>query len=343
MHVKRLARENGLFFPPDPGAAEQSQIGGNVATNAGGPHAFKYGVTGAWVTGIEAVVAPGEVVTIGGFVRKDAAGYDLRSLLVGSEGTLGLITAVWLRLIPPPEAAYPLVGFYPDAGAGCRAIQASMVAGVVPSAIEYLDAVVGRITLPAFPVRPQHTAAFVVIVEADGDVETALAGRAALREALDEGAVSVYAPTGAKDVAELWRWRDGVSGAVDAHRGGKVSEDICVPVDQLEAAIAGTVEVGARHGIDACSWGHAGDGNLHSTFLVARGDADAQQVVRTAMQELFAMAIELGGTVSGEHGLGRTKSGQLSRQWAPDAIRLHEGVKRVFDPKALLNPGVKAP
>jgi FAD/FMN-containing dehydrogenase len=342
-HVKRLARENGLYFPPDPGAAEQSQIGGNVATNAGGPHAFKYGVTGSWVTGVEAVVAPGEVVTVGGPVRKDAAGYDLSSLLVGSEGTLGFITAVWLRLIPPPEAAYPLVAFYPDAGAGCRAIEAAMASGVVPSAIEYLDDVVGRLALPAFPLRQQHATAFVVIAEADGDVESARAGRAALREALHDGALSVHAPTARADVAEIWRWRDTVSGAVDSHRGGKVSEDICVPVDRLEAAIAATVEIGQRHGIEACSWGHAGDGNLHSTFLVAPGDEDAQLAARAAMHDLFGMAIELGGSVSGEHGLGRTKSGQLSRQWAPDAVRMHEGIKRLFDPKSLLNPGVKLP
>ena len=122
--VRRLARENGLFFPPDPGAAEQSQIGGNIATNAGGPHAFKYGVTGAWVTGLEAVVPPGEIVEVGGPIRKDVAGYDLKSLLIGSEGTLGVITAAWLKLLPAPEATLPVVAFHAGAEAGCRAIEA---------------------------------------------------------------------------------------------------------------------------------------------------------------------------------------------------------------------------
>jgi len=119
----RLARENGLFFPPDPGAAEQSQIGGNIATNAGGPHAFKYGVTGEWVLGVEAVVPPGELVTFGGPVRKDAAGYDLATLLIGSEGTLGVITAAWLRLVPAPEATLSVAAFYPEAERGCEAIE----------------------------------------------------------------------------------------------------------------------------------------------------------------------------------------------------------------------------
>src|SRR5262249_57096069 len=137
--VQRLARENGLFFAPDPGAAEQSQIGGNVATNAGGPHALKYGVTGAWVAGLEVVLAPGELATLGGAVRKDVAGYDLKSLLVGSEGTLGLITAVTLRLLPAPEAAIPLVVFMRTRAEGCAAILDVLAAGIQPSVLDFLD------------------------------------------------------------------------------------------------------------------------------------------------------------------------------------------------------------
>src|SRR5213592_928287 len=137
--VRRLAREGGLVFPPDPGAAEQSQIGGNIATNAGGPHAFKYGVTGAWVTGLEAVVPPGEIVEIGGPIRKDVAGYDLKSLLIGSEGTLGVITAAWLKLLPAPEATLPVVAFHAGTEAGCRAIQGVLGAGLTVAALEYLD------------------------------------------------------------------------------------------------------------------------------------------------------------------------------------------------------------
>jgi len=333
--VQRRAREEGLFFAVDPGAAEQSQIGGNVATNAGGPHTFKYGVTGAWVSGLEVVLAPGEIVRVGGPVRKDVAGYDLRSLLVGSEGTLGVITAAWLRLLPAPELRLPVAAFYADADAGCAAISRVLGSGVVPAALEFLDAGALRAAARAFPGGVPDGAGFLVLAEADGAADEARRVHGELGEALADGALAVVAPDG------LWRWRDGVSPAVSAQRGGKVSEDIAVPVDRLAEAIAETVEIGARHGLEALSWGHAGDGNVHSTFLVGRDDAPGLDRASAAAQELFALAARLGGTVSGEHGIGLVKRGALSLQ-APEAVlRLQEDIKRVFDPKGLLNPGKK--
>ena len=333
--VHRLARENGLFFPPDPGASESSQIGGNAATNAGGPHTFKYGVTGAWITGIEAVVAPGELVRLGGPVRKDVAGYDLRSLLIGSEGTLGVITALWLRLIPAPEAAVPVVATFADARAGAAAMQAVLASGVVPAAIEYLDGATLRAGASGFP--GDAGAGFALVVEVDGTAAEVEAALPAVREALG-GDVVVPA-----DVRAFWAWRGGVSHAVAAQRGGKLSEDIAVPLDRLAEAVEGTLEIGARHGLEACSWGHAGDGNLHSTFLLTPGDDDEAARAVAAAEDLFAMAVALGGTVSGEHGLGLLKNGQLARQWSPAAVELHRAVKRALDPKGLLNPGKKQP
>src|SRR3954470_21512235 len=330
--VARLARENGLYFPPDPGAAEQSQLGGMIATNAGGPHCFKHGVTRAWVTGLEAVLAPGEVVRVGGPLRKDVAGYDLVSLLCGSEGTLGIVTAAWLRLIPAPAAALPAAGFYRSAREGCDAIERVLASGVVPATLEYLDAGALRAAAGAFPGDVPDDAAFLVVCEAD----TSEAERDALLEALGPGAV-------APDPRELWRWRDGVSVAVTAQRGGKLSEDVAVPLDRLAEAVEETVAIGERHGLEACSWGHAGDGNLHSTFLLDPGDAEQLERAEAAAQELFAMAVRLGGAVSGEHGIGWLKRGQLSRQWAPAAVAAHRAIKDALDPKGLLNSGKKAP
>ena len=335
--VARRARESGLLFPPDPGAAEQSQLGGNIATNAGGPHTFKYGVTGTWVTGLEAVVAPGEVVRVGGPVRKDVAGYDLRSLLVGSEGTLGIVTAAWLRLIPAPEAALAVAAVFADARSGCAALEAVLGSGVVPAALEFLDEATFAMAAGAYP--GTLSAGFLVVAEADGTREEAERARAEITAALrDAGAREVDV---VEDAEAFWRWRGGVSHAVTAQRGGKLSEDVAVPVDRLADAIEGTLELGARHGLDACSWGHAGDGNVHATFLLDRGDPAQLDRARAAAEDLFTLAIDLGGTVSGEHGIGVLKNGQLSRQWPAGAVRLHRAIKDALDPKGLLTPGKK--
>jgi FAD/FMN-containing dehydrogenase len=339
--VQRLARENGLRFPPDPGAAEISQIGGNIACNAGGPHAFKYGVTGHWITGIEAVVPPGVVVRVGGPVRKDVAGYDLKSLLVGSEGTLGLVTGAWLRLVPAPELELPVVGFYRDADAGVSAIERVLGSGVVPAAIEYMDGITLSFSGDAYPFGMPEGGAFMVITEADGAVDEARRVARELREALEEDAVAVHAPETAGEVAELWRWRGGVAFAILAQRGGAFSEDIAVPLDRLRDVARETLEIAERHDVIGLSFGHAGDGNIHSTFLFSHDDPDEERRADEACLELFDLAIRLGGTISGEHGVGWLKRGQLERQWDAATYDLHARVKQAFDPKNLLNPGKK--
>ena len=339
--IHRLARENGLRFPPDPGAAEMSQIGGNIACNAGGPHAFKYGVTGNWVTGLEAVVPPGEIVTFGGPIRKDVAGYDLKSLLVGSEGTLGLVTAAWLRLVPAPELELPVIGLYRDAEAGISALERVLASGVVPAAIEYLDGVTLAYSGDAYPFRLPPGAAFMVITEADGAEAEARRVAAELQDALAGDAVAVHAPTEQSDVTDLWRWRGGAAFAILAQRGGAFSEDIAVPLDHLRDVARETLEIGARHDVPALSFGHAGDGNIHSTFLFSPENLDEEQHADEACHELFELALRLGGTVTGEHGIGWLKRGQLEHQLGPTGYDLHLRVKQAFDPKNLLNPGKK--
>jgi glycolate oxidase subunit GlcD len=339
--LRRLARESGLLFPPDPGAAEQSQIGGNIATNAGGPHAFKYGVTGAWVTGLEVVVAPGELVQLGGPLRKDVAGYDLKHLLIGSEGTLGVITAAWLRLTPAPEAAWPVIGFFDGPRAGCAAIERVVGSGLPAAALEYLDDETMRYAGATFP-GEVRAGAFAVIAEADGSRDEAARIRADLLDVLGEDALSLYAPESAAEIAALWRWRDGLSLVVGAQRGGKAGEDIAVPLDRLAEAIEESLEIGRRVGLPACSWGHAGDGNLHTTFLLASDDERELALAARVSEELFELALRLGGTISGEHGVGFVKRNWLERQLGPRAFELHGAVKRAFDPRNLLNPGKKA-
>jgi glycolate oxidase subunit GlcD len=339
--VRRVAREGGLLFAPDPGAAEQSQIGGNIATNAGGPHAYKYGVTGKWVTGLEVVVAPGELVRFGGPLRKDVAGYDLKQLVIGSEGTLGVITAAWLRLMPAPEAAWPVVGFFDGVRGGAAAIERVVGSGLPVAALEYLDSETMRYAGATFPGKVPD-GAFGVLAEADGSHDEAARVRSEVLEVLGEGALALYAPESAEEIATLWRWRDGLALVIDAQRGGKASEDIAVPLDRVGEAIEASLEVGRRFGIPAASWGHAGDGNLHTTFLLAADDERELALAPQLSEALFELALRLGGTISGEHGVGFVKRNWLERQLGPRAFELHTAIKRAFDPQNLLNPGKKA-
>ena len=340
--VHRIALENGLLFPPDPGASEQSTIGGNIATNAGGPHAFKYGVTGSWVTGVEAVVSPGDILVSGGPVRKDVAGLDLTNLMIGSEGTLGIITSAWLRLTPAPETRGVVVGFYDDTKAGCEAISMILASGIQPTALEFLDRGALASSLGSFPFDSPSDAGFAVLAEADGSPDEVERVLNDLEEAMTQGAIGrVSKITDRAEISSVWSWRDGVSIAVTAQKGGKISEDVVVPGEKLLEAIEETVRIGERHGLEACSWGHAGDGNLHSTFLVDLNNSDEMKRGSLAAAEVFEMAMRLGGSISGEHGIGSLKTSYVAEALGETSVRLQAEIKKVIDPKLLLNPGKK--
>jgi glycolate oxidase subunit GlcD len=345
-HVHRLARENGLFFGPDPGASEQSQIGGNVATNAGGPHALKYGVTGAWVSGLEAVVAPGELVSIGGWIRKDVAGYDIKDLLIGSEGTLGVVTAVRLRLLPAPAAAIPLVLFLRTREEGCAAIAEVFAAGLRPSVLDFMDGATLEMLAPAYPgvgngagaAGVPAEAGFALIAEVDGTPSEAQAQLLELASLLADAAVAIEQP---RDAEALWRWRDGVNPAVTGVRGGKVSGDVVLPLERLQEGLERFEAIATSHGLRSCSWGHGGEGNVHATVLVDPAQERELDAAEEVSEELYALVAELGGSIAGEHGVGWVKRGRLQAQWDARAVELHERIKHAFDPKGLLNPGKK--
>ena len=339
--ISRAVAAHGLYYAPDPSSQTVCTIGGNVAENSGGAHCLKYGFTTNHVVAITVVTPDANVVHLGSTASVDAPGYDLLGAFVGSEGTLGIVTSVWLRFVPAPELALPVVAAFPDVGSGCRAAQACLACGIVPSALEYLEGSAVALVRDAFPgVFPDH-AGFLLIAEADGDVDEARRGLEALCDVLADGAVAQWTPASRKEREALWRWRDGVGIAADGFLGGKVSEDIAVPIDRLAEAIEQTQAIAARHGLAGCSWGHAGDGNLHSTFMFRASDPAAARAAQSAADELFATAIALGGTISGEHGVGTVKAGQLQHQWPAAGVRLHGEIKRIFDPKRLLNPGKK--
>jgi glycolate dehydrogenase FAD-linked subunit len=339
-HVRRLARESGLLFPPDPGAAEQSQIGGNVATNAGGPHAFKYGSTGHWVTGVEAVLPGGEIVRLGGSCRKDVAAYDLTALMVGSEGTLGVLTEVALRLIPQPASSLALLAFLPDLQRGCEAVLATLGSGIAPSALEMIDGAALREVAGACPGTVPSGADFALLVEVDGGGEETASARAALAEALAGVALAVELHD---EPEPLWRWREGVSNAVAAVHGGKVSEDVAVPPERLAELLRGFAAIAQECGLQSCAFGHAGDGNVHATLMLDPSDRRAMAAAERATAGLFELAAALGGSVSGEHGLGSVKRQALALQCPPAALALQRRVRAAFDPGGVMNPGKKLP
>ena len=321
--VRRLAREDGLCF------------------NAGGPHCFKYGVTGRWVTAIEAVLGSGELVRVGSGLPKDVATLDLRALLVGSEGTLGVITAVWLRLMPEPEVRLPVLAVFGSAQEGADAVALAMASGVVPSALEFLDRGAIEAARASYPGELPADAEFAVLAEADGTLAGATAEQALLADMLRPTATDLIAPPAAA-AARIWAWRDGVSLGVLAHRGGKLSEDIVVPVDRLAEAVLGVRALGEEIGLETTTWGHAGDGNLHASFMFDRADADQLARATAAAPRLFALARSLGGSISGEHGIGRFKLAAAAELPA-DILRLQAAIKDVFDPAGIMNPGAKIP
>ena len=336
-NVQRLARENGLLFAPDPGAPEQSQIGGNVATNAAGPHAFKYGPTGAWVTGLEVALAPGELVQIGGHARKDVAGYDLRSLLIGSEGTLGIITAVTLTLTPAPALAVPQAVFLEDGQAAQQALLEIIGGGLRPAVMDFLDGQALAVATGSFPGAVPTGAGFLLLLEFDGSAAQVEAQLAELDELLGGNAVDTQRP----DPSSLWRWRSSLNGLIAGQRGGKISEDVCVPLEHLERAIAEVSAIGAHHGLEACCFGHAGDGIIHATFMIDLDSEEERSAALDAAREVFELALRLGGSVTGEHGIGVVKRGYLAAQLGEAGLEAHRQIKRALDPKGLLNPGTK--
>lgn len=338
--VHATALKSGVLFPPNPGASEQSQIGGNIATNAGGPRSFKYGVTGTFVSGLEAVVREGELIRLGGPFRKDVAGYDLVRLLTGSEGTLGIIVSAWLKLVPAPEEVRAVIAAYPSVEKGVAALLGVPGSGLVPATLEFFDPGCVLACRSTLPVEIPQDTAFLVVSECDGSAREAERISGEVAEALGADAVCAVLRGGA-ELARLERWRAGIGYAVRAVRGGKMSEDVAVPLDRLLPLIEATIEIGDRHSLPACSWGHAGDGNVHATFMIDPESRAELGRAWLAADELFSRTLALGGTVSGEHGLGWVKRAQFGRQFGPLEQELQRGVKALFDPAGIFNPGKK--
>jgi glycolate oxidase len=326
----------GLFYAPDPNSLESCMIGGNLAENAGGPRVFKYGATRDWVLGLEACLVGGRVVRTGKRTVKGVTGYDVTSLLVGSEGTLAVFTEATLRLVPKPSALATALALYGDVRQAAAAVTAIVGAGVVPRCLEMLDsATLDAVRSAGVAIDPR--AGGMLLIEVDGDATESTLLRVGEVASASPGCVDVLAAQDASQRDRLWAARRMLSHATRKLARYKVSEDIVVPRTRIADLLARTDEIGEETGVRHLAYGHAGDGNLHVNFLW--NDPSERPAVERATGLLMRAAIDLGGTLTGEHGVGVTKAPYLPLEQSEDLIALQRDLKRVFDPKGLLNPG----
>jgi glycolate oxidase len=340
--LKAAARAQKLFYPPDPASMKDCTIGGNVATNAGGPRCLKYGVTRNYVIGLEVVLANGDVLRTGGRVHKNKTGFDLIGLFVGSEGMLGVVTEVTLRLLPLPPARATLSAAFAAATQAAEAVQAIFAAGFLPSSLEIAD----RFTLEAARrdlgkmIVPEGNAH--LLVDLDGQEESIRSESAAIRDLLEKRKPNTLEiATGEADCERLWALRRQFSNSLRATGLTKLNEDVVVPRSHLVDLIEFAELLQAKHGFPIACFGHAGDGNIHVNIMADRYNRDAavREKVERALDDLFAQVLAWGGVITGEHGIGLAK-----KRWWPDATsevarNLHRRLKQILDPNDILNPG----
>ncbi len=339
--LQRAVEAVGLFYPPDPASLAMSSLGGNVAECAGGPRAFKYGTTKRYVLALEAVLPTGEILHTGSKAVKNVVGYDLTQLLVGSEGTLAVITRITLRLIPLPPARATLTAAFDSVQSAVDAVSALLRRRVVPSAIELVDEdsliaveqYVGRSLAPP-------GARATVIVECDGGPKAVEEEADRVQEAFAEcGARGVVRASSDAERDEVWRVRRELSFALRATGLHKINHDVVVPRGRVPALFDVVTDLRARHRLRIACFGHAGDGNIHVNIMVGPADSAERERAAAAERELFEHVVALEGSISGEHGIGFAKAPYLSIELSADQIALMRRVKHAFDPDGLLNPG----
>lgn len=332
----------GLFYPPDPASLRQSVIGGNVAENAGGPRAFKYGVTNKYVLGLEAVLPTGEIIRTGGKVVKNVVGYDLTHLLTGSEGTLAIITKIILRLIPKPPVQVTMRASFPSVRHAVNAVTGLIRARVIPAALELidgdsLDAVAHY--LKARSLAPEGTAA-ILLLEVDGLAEQVAAEATRVEVACREaGATEFLRATNDDERAELWRVRREISLSLKVITPLKFNHDVVVPKARIPELFELIDDLRRKYRLRIPCFGHVGDGNIHVNIMVTPGDEAEIQRAHEAEGELFRGVVSLEGSISGEHGIGFAKKKYMTLELTPETIDLMRRVKAAFDPHGILNPG----
>jgi glycolate oxidase len=337
--------KQGLFYPPDPSSIKQSTLGGNAACNAGGPRCLKYGVTSDYVMGLTVVLADGRVLRTGGKAIKNVTGYNLTQLFVGSEGTLCIITELVLKVLPLPKAARTAKAIFPKLADASSCVNNILSAGITPATIELMDETTIATIEEAMNLNLPLDVEAMLIIESDGmDAESVAAEI--------ETIADICRATGARDVevanteqerAKLWTARRSISPSLARRAPNKLGEDISVPRSTIPDAVAQIKEISRKHEIPIAIFGHAGDGNLHPNILFDKRDPVQVEKMKRAAADIFDVSIRLGGTLSGEHGVGNLKLAFLERDIGPISIDVMSGIKKALDPKGILNPGKVIP
>jgi glycolate oxidase len=341
--LHKAAEAKGLFYPPDPASLKQSTIGGNVAHNAGGPRAFKYGVTRHYLLGMEVVLPAGDIVNTGGRVVKNAVGYDLTDLMCGSEGTLGVITKLIMRLLPKPEAALTVMASFATVRQCAETANRLIEEKIIPSKLELID----RQSLAAIRTYikdekieiacalPEGANA-ILLIEVDGDRKAAENELTNVRRVLKRSAISVDQPANSDDV---WAIRRYLSPAVGRLRPNKINEDIVVPRSRVPDYLAAMEALEAASGLPIVCFGHVGDGNIHVNLMIDAANSHERTKAEEVKQRIFELAVNMEGTISGEHGIGIMKSAFLPMALEPPLIEAMKAIKAALDPNDILNPG----
>jgi glycolate oxidase/D-lactate dehydrogenase len=331
--------KRGLFYPPDPSSFKYSTIGGNIAENAGGPRCLKYGVTREYVLGLTAVIKEGKVIKTGNPVLKDVAGYDITKFLVGSEGTLGLITEAVLKLIPKPQARSTALAVFDDLEKVGRAVTRIMTSGIFPSALEFMDGEAIRAVEEFKPASLPIGAEAVLLIEVDGTRTSVREQMDQLRGLLEDISVEVRIASDEAEAQKLWSARKNLGPALGNLRSGKINEDIVFPRTYLPEALPKLREIARRYELLMVVFGHIGDGNLHVNLLYDKRNREEEERAERAVEEVFRLALSYQGSITGEHGVGLTKKRFLRWQFGEAGYEILKGIKTLFDPKNLFNPG----
>jgi glycolate oxidase len=338
--IHKMAENKGLFYPPDPASSAVCTIGGNIGECAGGPRAVKYGVTRDYVLGLRAVLASGEIIKTGVATAKGVAGYDLTRLIVGSEGTLAVVTEVTLRLLPKPAAVKTMAVFFKTAQEAAKAVSGIMREAVIPRCVEYLDAASLDLVRPSLSFELPSMTQAMLIIEVDGQNDVVIQDAAKIEKLCSSyGASGVMVAADQTEALKLWSARKALSPILYKIATNKINEDIVVPIDKIPEIVKVTQDIQKESGLKVVSFGHAGDGNIHCNIMYNKADKNETKRAKKAVEKLFDATLSLGGTITGEHGVGITKMRFLPLEIGATEIALMKRVKAAFDPDGILNPG----